>query len=263
MNEVNDELITPCPMCALKHLHAAYSFAASLRPCTGIRTYSCPAYIREAAKALVLLYEVPVGYKSHLQYAIGRLVRAEELAAEAECTSAMNDLRDIRASLLYDGQKAVTAALRNLRIIVSDNEFYGHIDEAWRELPWLWDCGIPVPLTPGELFHNFPSLVKLIRDEFFDSDTTPSQEGDHENGHEEERPQGGLPGCLQGRQGEEVLQEVTGASATPGPCPYHREPGASCATISGADSDYAFTGTPPINCLGNGSLVWTGVYAKQ
>ena len=77
MKEVNDELMTPgCPQCAVKHLSAALYHRAHLAG--GGEDLRPDPYMVCVCTAYINLVEVRTGYFSHLWYAVGALVRAEE-----------------------------------------------------------------------------------------------------------------------------------------------------------------------------------------
>ena len=133
MNGVNDELITPgCPRCAVKHLsaalyHVAKDGAANTRPPDPYMVCMCTAYIN--------LVEVRAGYASHLWYAVGALIRAEEHFAVGigGCVA-----REARLMLEQYGEGALIDALRCIREGTAPNHAdwaAAHFDEARRELP--------------------------------------------------------------------------------------------------------------------------------
>lgn len=154
--KVVDELMTPgCPQCAIKHLsaalyHRAKEGAANTLPPSPYMVCVCTAYIN--------LVEVRVGYRSHLWYAVGALVRAEEHSAVGlgECVA-----REARLMLEQRGENAVQDALACLRdgTAPSHAEWAAaHFDEARRELPAF----------AGEMrMDDLIGSIEKIRDEFF------------------------------------------------------------------------------------------------
>lgn len=133
MSEINDELITPgCPQCAIKHLsaalyHRAKTFAPEALAPDSYRVCVCTAYIN--------LVEVRAGYVSHLWYAVGALVRAEEHFAVGlgECVA-----REARLMLEQHGEDALIDALRCIGEGTAPTHAdwaAAHFDEARRELP--------------------------------------------------------------------------------------------------------------------------------
>jgi len=125
--EIADHLMIRCAQCCRKHLSAAiahYALASEGEPVTAWRILF--------KRALVNLCEADEGYKSHLPFAVGLIVMAEE-----EC-----------------GDKATREELRRFRLSVCDGErsapspfitpgmadgFLAHVAEAEREFPEIRD----------------------------------------------------------------------------------------------------------------------------
>lgn len=159
MLEVVDELMTPgCPQCAVKHLSAAlYHRAKTLAP-------EMPApdpYMVCVCTAYINLVEVRAGYVSHLWYAVGALVRAEEHFAVGlgECVA-----REARLMLEQHGEDALIDALRCIEEGTAPTHAdwaAAHFDEARRELPAYADM-----MTMG----NIIETIERIRKEFFITD---------------------------------------------------------------------------------------------
>lgn len=161
--EVVDELMTPgCPQCAIKHLSAALYHRAKMAgdgeagmcPCTYM-THVCTAYIN--------LIEVRAGYLSHLWYAVGALVRAEEHMAARFCVA-----RDARLVLEEGGVDSLFDALK----ILNDGTVPSHADwaaahfgEARRELPAYAD-----QMSMDDLIGS----IERIRKDFFVSEEAPA-----------------------------------------------------------------------------------------
>lgn len=133
MSEINDELITPgCPRCAIKHLSAALYHVTK-----GVleKDVFPDEYMTCVCTAYINLVEVRAGYRSHLWYAVGALVRAEEHFAVGigGCVA-----REARLMLEQYGEGALIDALRCIREGTAPNHAdwaAAHFDEARRELP--------------------------------------------------------------------------------------------------------------------------------
>lgn len=151
-----DELFTPgCPQCAVKHLSAALYHVAQGAVQKDVfpdpyMTCVCTAYIN--------LVEVRAGYHSHLWYAVGALVRAEEHFAVGlgECVA-----REARLMLEQYGEDALLDALKCLRDGTAPDHAdwaAAHFDEARRELPAFAD-----EMRMDDLIGS----IERIREEFF------------------------------------------------------------------------------------------------
>lgn len=157
--KVVDELFTPgCPQCAVKHLsaalyHRARAFmlvSSAPDPCM---TCVCTAYIN--------LVEVKAGYRSHLWYAVGALVRAEELAdtRTGGCVA-----RVARLMLEKRGVDAIPDALKLIRdeyVPCHADWAAAHFDEAARELP---------AFAAEMRMDDLTGTIDKIREEFFPKD---------------------------------------------------------------------------------------------
>lgn len=140
--KVVDELITPgCPQCAIKHLSAALYHAArgniNLTNLTGLA--DCERMMANVLVgiAIINLAEVRSGYASHLWFAVGALVRAEEIYA-ADRLGVPLVVRDVRLLLEQKGESAVSEAILTLShaVYLTPLEWlYAHYEEAVRELP--------------------------------------------------------------------------------------------------------------------------------
>ena len=177
--QIVDELVTPgCPQCAVKHLSAAVAYIADGEvsakhvPSIVVGTYM--------ARALINLVETMEGYRTHFDFAIGLLQRAEELAASDEGSSArllMYAARSIRIKLIAAGPKdaAVGAAITSLEASVDHTCMaLGHIREAMRELP---ERGIDLTLDVKRL----SDMIAKIRDDYLlepDATTAPADGND-------------------------------------------------------------------------------------
>jgi len=181
MLEVVDELMTPgCPQCAVKHLSAMLYWRANTPLVTpsgvsfgGSAAILCRTYL---AVAKINLTEVLNGYRSHLWYAVGALVAAEECALELggeDCTA--KTARAARLPLEERGLDAVRSALVTLTCgcVLHANEMAAaHWMEAQRELPgFSLDYSDPI------------GSIERIREEFFPEAPAASTE-DAEKGGE-------------------------------------------------------------------------------
>lgn len=163
MMELHDELMTPgCPQCAVKHLSAALYHKAQMKPNeAGVRPDS---YIVDVCTAYINLVEVKAGYRSHLWYAVGALVRAEERAAVRSGACAA---RAARLLLEEHGENAIPEVLEFLS--VKAVPFHAdwaaaHLSEAKRELP-----AFAARMTMDDL----PGAIEEIRREYFILDEVP------------------------------------------------------------------------------------------
>ena len=163
MLEVHDELMTPgCPQCAIKHLSAALYHAAQ----GAVQKDVFPdSYMSCVCTAYINLVEVRAGYRSHLWYAVGALVRAEERMAPrgmGECVA-----REARLMLEQYGEGALLDALNCIQGgTVPDRAdwAYAHFAEAMRELPAMQD-----EMRMDDLVGS----IERIRKEFFITEEAP------------------------------------------------------------------------------------------
>lgn len=222
--EIHDELATPgCPQCAIKHLSAALAYM--LRPNREGEVSPVPMSCKWLAVAKINLVEVMTGYRSHLWYAVGMLVRSEE-AARCEGSSCQT-VRDARLVLEERGLAGVEAALKMIAdgvMLDASALVLAHLYEAARELPDL--LVYPFVPTVETLVHE----IERIRAEyFFMFDEVPvaspedaekggeSRHGDEEGCArvpEEGRGCQGDQGCLQGRQVQGRQVQEVGTCAT-------------------------------------------------
>lgn len=177
--QIVDELMTPgCPQCAVKHLSAAVAYIADGEasakhvPSIAVGTYM--------ARALINLVETMEGYRTHFDFAIGLLQRAEEFAASSEASPArllMYTARSIRVKLIAagPGDDAVGAAVTSLKASVDHTCMaLGHVKEAMRELP---ERGIDLTLDVKRL----SDMITKIRDDYLlepDATTAPADGND-------------------------------------------------------------------------------------
>ena len=185
--KVVDELITPgCPQCAVKHLSAAlYHHARTAH----IVTSAPDPYMVCVCTAYINLVEVRAGYHSHLWYAVGALVRAEEHMAPriGECVA-----REARLMLEQGGEEAVIDALNRLREGTCPDHadwVAAHFGEARRELPAMAD-----QMSMDDLIGS----IERVRKEFFELPPSTVPGEDEQTGKEPEHGNCKEAGC-QGR----------------------------------------------------------------
>ena len=123
LQPINDELVIPCAACARKHLSAAIAhYADSL-------TGELPVYWRTLfARAMINLCEATEGYKSHLPFAVGLFVKAEQ---ECGCPEQRTEIRKFRLTIT-DGRWGPVPP----DIYPPEYDWYrAHVLEAEREYP--------------------------------------------------------------------------------------------------------------------------------
>lgn len=113
-----------CPNCAVKHLAAGAAYLAA--PCGGD-----PLVLM--ARAAINLDEVLAGYLSHLVFAIGFLVRAEEQSVN--CPDTRKFCRQLRLDLVTGDVSPGDAANKLRSRVDSSDMARAHLAEAMRELP--------------------------------------------------------------------------------------------------------------------------------
>lgn len=161
--EVVDELMTPgCPQCAVKHLSAALYHRAHLTG--GGEDMHPDPYMVDVCVAYINLVEVRAGYHSHLWYAVGALVRAEERFAPriGGCTA-----REARLMLEQYGKEALIDALNCIEAGTApghEDWAMAHYSEAMRELPAMQDA-----MRMDDLIGS----IERIRKEYFDIEEAP------------------------------------------------------------------------------------------
>lgn len=168
-----DELMTPgCPQCAVKHLSAALYHVAR----GAVQKDVIPdPYMVEICTAYINLVEVRAGYHSHLWYAVGALVRAEERMAPriGECVA-----REARLMLEQYGEEAVIDVLNCLcEGTCPDHADWAaaHFGEARRELPAMAD-----QMEMGDLIGS----IQRVRQEYFDLPPSTVPGGEKQTGKE-------------------------------------------------------------------------------
>jgi len=177
MLEIHDELMTPgCPQCAIKHLSAALYHVAR----GAVQKDVFPdSYMACVCTAYINLVEVRAGYRSHLWYAVGALVRAEEHFAVGlgSCVA-----REARLMLEEHGEEALIDALRCIKEGTAPTHAdwaAAHFEEARRELPAYADM-----MTMA----NILETIEAIRSDFFITDqevaVATSTEGAGKGGEE-------------------------------------------------------------------------------
>ena len=167
--KVVDELMTPgCPQCAVKHLSAALYHMAH-HVAEGNDGGRPDPYMVCVCTAYINLVEVRAGYVSHLWYAVGALVRAEEHWAPrlGECVA-----REARLMLEEFGAGALIDALNCIKDgTVPDHTDWAvaHFDEARRELPAMAD-----QMRMDDLVGS----IERVRDEYFSLPEVTVAEGE-------------------------------------------------------------------------------------
>ena len=157
--EVVDELMTPgCPQCAIKHLSAAVAYMVGPYPGGAPVLTSCVW----AAVARINLVEVMAGYRSHLWYAVGMLVRSEEAARyEGSACAAAREARLVLEERGLDGVETALKTLHVGQILNARTLAEAHLYEATRELPSL----LVYPLVPSP--EHLLDEIERVREEFF------------------------------------------------------------------------------------------------
>lgn len=159
--DVVDELMTPgCPQCAVKHLSAALYHRAHLVG-NGEDLRPNP-YMVDMCIACINLVEVRAGYHSHLWYAVGALVRAEERMVSKGVNGYA--ARAARLMLEQQGEKAIPDALDCIAEWFSPTHAdwaAAHFTEAMRELPDMRDKMRMADLVDA---------IMRVREEYFVTD---------------------------------------------------------------------------------------------
>lgn len=191
-----DEINTPgCPQCAIKHLSAAIAYAADDRR-DGCISNGGVAY----ARAKINLAEVLTGYKSHLWYAVGLLVKCEERFAAVKepdnpdpwtantlrCYRLKKLAREARLLLeLHPESVAEAYDLLDTGRVYPCEMAHAHACEAMRELPAMADRILM--RTPGDYYGpETLDIIEEIRKEFFDLPPSTVPGGEETNQTEKE-----------------------------------------------------------------------------
>lgn len=128
MQEINDELMMPCPQCCRKHLSAAIAHYADLRGPVFADGIGDEIWRVLLARALINLAESDQGYESHRLFATGLLVRAEVACADRQRRTG---LRSFRLAVVAGEYPPVPVSL-----LPNGYECYlAHVTEAEREYP--------------------------------------------------------------------------------------------------------------------------------
>ena len=174
--EVVDELMTPgCPQCAVKHLSAALYHRAHL--VGGGEDLRPDPYMVDVCVAYINLVEVRAGYHSHLWYAVGALVRAEERFAPriGECVA-----REARLMLEQYGEGALIGALNRIEAGTAPDHAdwaAAHFGEAMRELP---------AMQAAMQMDDLVGSIERIHEEFFNLPPSTVPGGEETNQTEKE-----------------------------------------------------------------------------
>lgn len=159
MYEIHDRLDNPCPQCALKHLSAALAvhLQGTYRREGNLEARLAAGY---AGVAYVNYVECVEGYASHLHYAIGALVLAEEHAVLAGA-----DPMPLRAARLLMTAGTVEPRLVLDALANTDPDLeMAHLREAFRELPMLKEAAVDIALAfCGEPAPTLDSILDAIR----------------------------------------------------------------------------------------------------
>ena len=158
--EIRDKVVMACPNCAIKHLSAALACMADAK--NGSYVSVAPRTTTLIARAVVNIVEHYEGYTSHLDYAVGLMVLAEE-AAIAECVHDLAvKLRGYRVDIM-SGEISPSAlpfhAASEFGVTVEDF-MNAHIAEARRELPEL----MGEDLTDDE---KIAAAIRSVKETYF------------------------------------------------------------------------------------------------
>lgn len=182
--ETVDELVTPgCPNCVVKHLSAAVMCMAEAR----CESFTCrvPKHAILAARAYINLVESMQGYRSHFDFAVGLLARAEELAIH---DSVVRDkylevagiYRNARLGLIQNGPERVVNAMWCLDLALvnscTDPEMifeifaFANAEEAYREAPKEEFADDLRMYCAHMTVKGVQDTIAQVRKEFFDFD---------------------------------------------------------------------------------------------
>ena len=132
--EIVDELDTPgCPNCAVKHLSAALAYYLDVPRELRDRAFSSvEVYL---ARAMINLVETNTGYESHKWFAVGLMVKAEDVSTiiSPELTPVIRRLR----TNFMSGDADIQETVSSLTHFFSSEMpvAAAHLEEAKRELP--------------------------------------------------------------------------------------------------------------------------------
>lgn len=157
--EIVDELDTPgCPNCAVKHLSAALAYYLDVpRELRGRAFSDVEVYL---ARAMINLAETNTGYRSHKWFAVGLMVKAEEISTVVSpiLTPAIRTMR----TDFMSGDAGVQETVSSLTHFVGTGMpiAAAHLEEAKRELP---GCTRDVVLDAECLI----SAIDRVHEEYF------------------------------------------------------------------------------------------------
>lgn len=148
-----------CVNCCIKHLAASLAYRAD-----GADPSMADEMQVLMGRAAVCLAEHESGYHSHMAFALGLLVRAEESAVELGDDVARGMCRSLRLGLV-DGSVRPGAAFRRLsRYALPSGMSAAHEAEARREFPQL-DIGGPeaedIVAAVGKLIDDYFRLPEI------------------------------------------------------------------------------------------------------
>lgn len=174
MTEIVDELMTPgCPQCAVKHLCAALSYVADHN---GGDEQMGEDYVL-AARALINIAEAEVGYKSHRDFAIGLLERAERTTLIRYPGSASDFIakaRRLRLAMISGATAEEHVARQELDNALHPASYmWAHLVEAARELP-----GMHIPTGNPAVPEIIQGILQAVRDEYFSLPEVTVAEGE-------------------------------------------------------------------------------------
>ena len=157
--EIVDELDTPgCPNCAVKHLSAALAYYLDIPRELRDRAFSSvEVYL---ARAMINLVETNTGYESHKWFAVGLMVKAEDVSTiiSPELTPV---IRTVRTDFM-SGDADIQETVSSLTHFFSSEMpvAAAHLEEAKRELP---GCTRDVVLDAECL----TSAISRVHEEYF------------------------------------------------------------------------------------------------
>lgn len=218
--KIVDELMTPgCPQCAVKHLCAALSYAADHND--GGEQMGNEFIL--AARALINLTEAIVGYRSHVDFAIGLLERAEREAlmqrGGLDFATKVRALRLTCISQRFDeAGEAVLAVHAELH---PASYMWAHLVEAARELP-----GMHIP-TGNPAVPEIQGILQAVREDYFSLPEAKGAEGENKN-QEGEPEMATKKAAVVKKTGKTKVPAASAAKATHAACKGGKCKGKSC-----------------------------------
>lgn len=157
MQEINDELMIPCADCARKHISAAIAHY--------VHEVGSPHPILSShvllARAFINVIEASEGYSSHLPFAIGLMVMAEETAYDPDVRMRIRKLR-LEVTERGKGFMPTTSQV-------------SHLDEDGKPVDLIYSIGgVPVTMRERMIAHveeaerEFPEIRTAVdRNQFY------------------------------------------------------------------------------------------------